>query len=366
MNTKVGLQLVLASLLGASLICAEASESQMNIYSWYDFIAPDATKNFHDETGIRATYDSFDNSDVMQSKLMAGRSGYDVVVATDGLLPNLIKAGVLKEIDRTQLSNYHHLNPDILAKVQSNDPGNRYAIPYMWATTGIGYDADKVKSILGPDAPVNSWDLILKEENLAKLSKCGVAMLDAPGEIFPIVMHYLGLPSNSQNPEDFRKADALLLKLRPYIRYFDSSKYGSDLANGEVCVVLGWAGGVFGSQESAKLAGNGRKIIYSIPREGAPVWVENLVLLKDAPNPVEGMAFINYMLRPEVIAKTSNYLSYPNGNRDATALVEESIRDNPVAYPSKQVLDTLFPLEPISLKMERMRTRLWTDIKTGS
>jgi putrescine transport system substrate-binding protein len=366
MNPKVGLQLVLASLLSTSILCTEAAEPKMNIYSWYDFIAPDATKNFHEETGIKATYDSFDNADVMQSKVMAGRSGYDVVIATDGLLPNLIKAGVLKEIDRAQLSNYHHLNPDILAKLQANDPGNRYAVPYMWATTGIGYDANKVKSILGLDAPVNSWDLILKEENLAKLSQCGVAMLDAPGEIFPIVLHYLGLPYNSQNPEDFRKAEALLLKLRPYIRYFDSSKFSADLANGDVCVVLGWAGGVFGAQESSRLAGNGRKIIYSIPREGAPVWVENLVLLNDSPNPAEGMAFINYMLRPEVIAKSSNYLAYPNANKDATALVEENIRNNPDVYPSKQVLDTLFPLEPISLKMERVRTRLWSKIRTGS
>lgn len=370
MNSIRCLQLALASVfsigLGLTYTGAEAAEPQVNIYNWYDFIAPDATKNFHAQTGIRATYDVFDNSDVMQSKLMAGRSGYDVVVATGNLLPNLIKAGVLKELDRSQLSNWPHLDPEILAKVQSNDPGNRYAVPYLWGTTGIGYDADMVKSILGQDAPVNSWDLIFKEENLARLSQCGVAMLDAPGEIIPIALHYLGLPYNSQNPEDYRKAEALLLKLRPHIRYFDSSKFISDLANGNVCVVLGWAGGVLDAKTSSETAGNGRKILYSIPREGAPVWVESMVLLNDAPNPRQGLEFINYMLRPEVIAQSSNYLAYPNANKDARALVEQKIRDNPDVYPSKEVLDTLFPIEPLPLKLERVRTRVWSKVKSGS
>lgn len=360
---------VLATLCSVGLACAQAAEpakSSVHIYNWYDYIAPNTMKDFEKEAGISAVYDVFDNSDVMQSKLMAGRSGYDVVVASADLLPNLIKAGVLKKLDRSKLPNWSHLDPDILAKLHSNDPGNSYAAPYLWGTTGIGYDADKVKAILGPDAPVNSWDLIFKEENLAKLSQCGVAMLDAPSEVIPIALHYLGLPYNSQNPEDYKKAQALLLKLRPHIVYFDSSKFISDLANGNICVVLGWAGGVADAQKASELAGNHRNLVYSIPREGAPVWVESLVQLNDAPNPEQGLAFINYMLRPEVIAESSNYLSYPNANKDATALVEQKIRDNPGVYPSKQVLDTLFPLEPLPLKMERVRTRAWNTVKTGT
>lgn len=360
------LPLALASLLISALACAEAVKPSVHIYNWYDYIAPDATKNFQQEMDIEPVYDVFDNSDVMQSKIMAGRSGYDVVFASGDLLPNLIKAGVIKELDRTQLPNLPHLDPEILAKLQSNDPGNRYAAPYMWGTTGIGYDADKVKAILGTEAPVDSWDLIFKEENIGKLSQCGVAVLDAPNEIIPIALHYLGLPYNSQNPEDYRKAEALLLKVRPHIRYFDSSKFISDLANGNVCVAVGWSGGVLDAKASSELAANGRKVVYSIPREGAPVWVESMVLLNDAPNPKQGLQFINYMLRPEVIAQSSNYLSYPNANKDARVLVAEKIRNNPDVYPPKEVMDTLFPLEPLPLKMERVRTRLWSKVKTGS
>jgi len=359
------MQWSLAAVFSSLVLCAQAAEPKVNIYNWYDFIAPDTLKNFQAQTGTQAAYDVFDNSEVMQSKLMAGRSGYDVVVATGDLLPNLIKAGVLKELDRAQLSNLSHLDPDILAKVQTNDPGNRYAVPYLWGTTGIGYDVDKVRAILGSDAPVNSWDLIFKEENLAKLGECGVAMLDAPGEIIPIALHYLGLPYNSQNPDDYLKAQALLLKLRPHIRYFDSSRFITDLANGNICAVVGWAGGVMDARKAAA-AGNGRNIQYSIPKEGAPVWVESLVLLSDAPNPQQGLAFIDYMLRPEVITQSSNYLSYANANKDARSMVDEKVRDNPGVYPSKAVLDTLFPLEPLPLKMERVRTRIWSKVKSGT
>jgi putrescine transport system substrate-binding protein len=366
MKPLCSLQLAAAAVLGLAMSGVSAAEPSVSIYNWYDYIAPDATKNFQRETGVATVYDVFDNGDVMQSKLMAGRSGYDVVVASSELLPNLIKAGVLQELDRSQLPNLPHLDPQILAKVQHNDPGNRYAAPYLWGTTGVGYDADQVKALLGAEAPVDSWDLIFKPENIAKLSQCGVAMLDSPGEIIPIALHYLGLPYNSQNPEDYRKAEALLLKIRPYIRYFDSSRFISDLANGNVCVVLGWSGGVYDAQLASAKAGNGRNLVYRIPREGAPVWVENLVLLNDAPHPQQGLSFINYMLRPDVIAATSNYLGYPNANKDATALVEQKVRENPGVYPSPQTMATLYPLEPLPLKMERVRTRVWSKVKTGS
>ncbi len=366
MKPLCSLQLAAAAVLGLAMSGVSAAEPSVSIYNWYDYIAPDATKNFQRETGVATVYDVFDNGDVMQSKLMAGRSGYDVVVASSELLPNLIKAGVLQELDRSQLPNLPHLDPEILAKVQHNDPGNRYAAPYLWGTTGVGYDADQVKALLGAEAPVGSWDLIFKPENIAKLSQCGVAMLDSPGEIIPIALHYLGLPYNSQNPEDYRKAEALLLKIRPYIRYFDSSRFISDLANGNVCVVLGWSGGVYDAQLASAKAGNGRNLVYRIPREGAPVWVENLVLLNDAPHPQQGLSFINYMLRPDVIAATSNYLGYPNANKDATALVEQKVRENPGVYPSPQTMATLYPLEPLPLKMERVRTRVWSKVKTGS
>ena len=193
--------------------------------------------------------------------------------------------------------------------------GNRYAVPYMWGTTGIGYNADKVAQRLGADAPVDSWDLIFKKENISKLSDCGVAMLDVPVEIIPIALHYLGLPPNSKNPADYERAEALLRSIRPYIRYFDSSNFPSDLANGDICAVVGWGGSVYSARQTAERAHNGMKITYSIPREGAPVWMENLVPLKDAPHPQQGYAFIDYILRPEITAKNSNYVGYPNGTR---------------------------------------------------
>lgn len=205
----------LAAIVSGTMACVQAVEPKVNTYNWYDFIASNTLKDFQAQTGIQSAYDVFDNSEVMQSKLMAGRSGYDVVVATGDLLQNLIKAGVLKELDRSQLPNLLHLDPDILAKVNSNDPGNRFAVPYLWGTIGIGYDVAKVHALLGNDAPLDSWDLIFKEESLAKLGECGVAMLDAPAEIISIALHYLGLPYNSQNLDDYLKAQALLLKLRP-------------------------------------------------------------------------------------------------------------------------------------------------------
>jgi putrescine transport system substrate-binding protein len=343
-----------------------ADVPSVNLYNWYDFIAPEAPKEFQKETGTPIVLDTFDSAEVMQSKLMVGRTGYDVVVVTNSALPNLIKAGVLQELDNSQLDNRSNLDPEILAKVAQNDPGNRYAIPYMWGTTGIGYDAEQVTKVLGAAAPVDSWDLIFKEENIAKLSQCGVAMLDSPGEIIPIALHYLGLPPDSQNPDDYAKAEALLLKIRPYITYFDSSRFITDLANGNICAVVAWSGGVHDAQVAAERAKNGRQLIYRIPREGSSVWVENLVLLKDAPHPQQGMSFINYMLRPQIIANSTNYLGYPNGNKNATALVDEGLRNNPNVYPSTATLATLFPSQPLPLKAERIRTRVWSKVKSGT
>lgn len=357
----------LASLFSAGISTSvSAVEPAVHLYNWFGLLAPETPKEFERETGTRINMDAFDSAEMMQSKVMAGRTGYDVVVATSNVLPGLIEAGVLQPLDRSQLSNLSHIDPDILALLAANDPGNRYAVPYLWGTTGIGYDEHKVKAALGDNAPVNSWDLIFKEENISKLKSCGVAMLDSPSEILSIALNYLGLPSNSRNPEDYQKAQALLLKIRPYILYFDSSRIDADLADGNICAVVGWANGALAAQAINEKSNTGRKIAYSLPREGALVWSENLVLLKDAPHPKEGMAFINYMLRPNVIAKTSNHTLYPNANKDASEFVEQKLRDNPWIYPDKNTIATLIPLEPLPLKLERIRTRVWTKVKSGT
>ncbi|KPX60109.1 Putrescine-binding periplasmic protein [Pseudomonas amygdali pv. photiniae] len=358
--------LIAASMLSAGVNSASANGSPtVHLYNWYGFIAPETAKEFQQDSGSAVEMDSFDSAEIMQSKVMAGHTGYDVVVATSSTLPNLIQAGVLQPLDRSNLSNWPHLDPDILAKVSVNDPGNRYAMPYLWGTTGIGYDIDKVKSALGDEAPVDSWDLIFKVENIRKLKECGVAMLDSPSEIVSIALHYLGLPHNSQNPDDYLKAQALLSKIRPYVRYFDSSKIDSDLANGNICVVVGWANGALAAQDINEKGKTGRKIAYSLPREGALVWSENMVLLKDAPHPKEGLAFINYIMRPDVITKISNFTLYPNANKDATVLVDKKLRENPWVYLDKATIAKLFPLEPLPLKLERVRTRVWTKIKSA-
>lgn len=360
------LPLVTSCLLGAGISAsAVGADSSVRFYNWSDFIAPETPLEFTKETGLPLVIDSFDSAEVMQSKLMAGRSGYDVVVATSNVLPNLIKAGVLQKLDRSQLSNWTHLDSGILKQLQANDPGNLYAVPYLWGTTGIGYDVDKIKAALGENAPVHSWDLVFKKENISKLQQCGVAMLDSPSEIVSIALHYLGLPHNSKNPEDYKKAQALLLKIRPYVRYFDSGKLAQDLANGNVCLIVSWAGDASVAMDVSEKANNGRKIAYSIPQEGALVWSENLVLLKDAPHPVQGMSFINYLLRPDVIAKTASYTGYPTGNKDVKTLPNRKVIDNPGLKPSQEVIETLFPLEPLPLKLERIRTRIWAKVKSG-
>lgn len=356
------------SLAGLLVIAgsANADSPSLNLYNWSDFIAPETPREFQQATGIATVLDVFDDAELMQSKLMAGRSGYDVVVVSDDLLPNFAKAGLLQELDRAKLPNWSHQDPDIMRKLETNDPGNRYALPYMWGTTGIGYNVDKVRELLGENAPVDSWDLIFKQENIAKLSQCGVAMLDAPVEIIPIALHYLGLPANSRNPDDYKKAEALMRSIRPYIRYFNSAKFTTDIANGDICAVVGWGGSVYSAKLSAEKAGNGVKLAYSIPREGAPMWINTLVVLKDAPNPQSSYTFLEYMLQPEIIAKNSNYVGYPNGNRDATTLVDEQLRNDPMLYPSKTVMDSLFSLETLPLRIERVRTRTWSKIKNDA
>ena len=344
---------------------AADTESAVRLYNWFRLIAPQTPSEFTKETGTPLVVDTFDSAELMQSKLMAGRSGYDVVVATSNVLPVLIQAGVLQELDRSQLSNWTHLDPNALKQLQANDPGNRYAIPYLVGTTGIIYNVDKIKAALGDNAPVDSWDLVFKEENISKLKQCGVAMLDSPSEIISIALHYLGLPHNSRNPEDYKKAQALLLKIRPYVRYFNSGTITQDMANGNICLSVGWAGNASKAIDLNVAAKSSSTIAYSLPKEGALWWSENLVLIKDAPHPMQGLVLMNYLMLPEVISKTALYTGYPTGNKDAESISSQKLIDNPGLNPSPEVMKTLFPLEPLPLKYERIRTRVWVKVKSG-
>lgn len=357
---------VVAGLVMAASVTASAEEKTLHIYNWSDYIAPNTVPDFQKETGIKLVYDVFDSNEVLEGKLMAGSTGFDLVVPSASFLERQLAAGVFQPLDKSKLPNYKNMDPDLLKMVAQHDPGNKYAIPYLWATTGIGYNVDKVKAVLGKDAPVDSWDLVLKPENLEKLKSCGVSFLDAPAEIYATVLNYLHLDPNSTKASDYTgAANDLLLKLRPNIRYFHSSQYINDLANGDICVAIGWAGDVMQASNRAKEAKNGVNVAYSIPKEGALAFFDVFAIPADAKNLDEAYQFLNYLMEPKVIAQISNTVYYASGNKAATPLVNEDVRNNPGIYPPADVQAKLFTLKVQDPKIDRVITRSWTKVKTG-
>ncbi|WP_237046035.1 polyamine ABC transporter substrate-binding protein [Aquipseudomonas alcaligenes] len=360
-------KLLAAALCGLTLAgTAQAADRELKVYNWFDYITPETLTKFKQDSGIKLTYDIFDTNEALEAKLLTGNSGYDLVVPSNVFLAKQVEAGVFQKLDRSKLPNWQHLDPQLMKLIEANDPGNQYAVPYMYGTVLIGFNPDKVKAALGDNAPVDSWDLIFKEENIAKLKDCGVALLDSPSEILPLALHYLGLPPNSTEPGDYAKAEQLLSKIRPHVRYFHSSKYMSDIANGEICVAVGYSGSFSQAANNAKQANNGVTVDMRLPKEGAPIWFDMMAIPKDAKNIDEAHAFINYLLQPQVIAPISDFVGYPNPNKDATALVAESIRTNPNLYPTPEAMQKLYTLEPLPRAAERARTRAWSKIKTGS
>lgn len=357
------IRISLLPLMLATTLC-QAGET-VKVYNWSDYIAPDTMKNFQRDTGIAFSYDLFDSNETLDGKLMTGSSGYDVVFPSNHFMARQIQGKALKKLDKSQLPNWKNLNPVLLKALQVNDPGNEHGFPYLWGSTGIGYNVAKVKAVLGEDAPVDSWDLIFKPENMQKLKSCGVAILDNGPEVLPAALNYLGLPHHSKNPADYKKAEELLLKVRPYISYFHSSKYTSDLANGNICVAVGFSGDILQAETRAKEAGNGVEIGYSIPKEGAAIWFDMVAMPADAPDEKAAYSFMNYLLRPDVMAGISNYVHYANGNEQADALVSPEIKADTKVYPTPAMMDKLFALEAMPLNIDRVRTRVWTNIKSG-
>lgn len=356
----------LACVGSLALVHTNALADQVRIYNWFDY-TPQATLNgFEEATGITPSLDTFDSNEALEARLMSGRSGYDVVVPSDSFLAKQTQAGAFQKLDKSQLPNLSNLNSDLMRALESADPGNQYAIPYMWGTNGIGFNVDKVREVLGADAPVDSWSLVFDPQNMEKLAQCGVAFLDSPSEVLPGALHYLGLDPNSTDPQDYKAAEELMLKIQPHVRYFHSSRFLNDLANGEICVAVAWSGSILQAASRADEAGNGVNIEYRIPKEGAQVWFDLMAIPADAPHVEQAHAFINYILEPEVVAAISNEVGYANPNEAATPLVNEALRNNPGAYPSKEVQAQLFTLEPLPMAAERVRTRTWTRIKTGS
>ena len=361
---NAGKTLLALSLMGAMAGAAQADDKVLHVYNWSDYIAPDTIANFEKESGIKVVYDVFDSNETLEAKLLAGKSGYDIVVPSNSFLAKQIKAGVYQELDKSKLSNYDNLNKSLLKAVSVSDPDNKHAFPYMWGSIGIGYNPEKVKAALGVDK-IDSWDVLMKPENIAKLKSCGVSFLDSPTEMLPIALHYLGLPTDTQKKADLKQAEDLFLKIRPSIGYFHSSKYISDLANGNICVAVGYSGDIQQAKSRAAEAGGKVKVAYDIPKEGAGSFFDMVAIPKDAENVDAAYAFMNYLLKPEVMASITNSVRFPNGNAKATALVDKDITSDPGIYPPADVQAKLYAIADLPAATQREMTRSWTKIKSG-
>ncbi|WP_421210890.1 polyamine ABC transporter substrate-binding protein [Aeromonas enteropelogenes] len=337
----------------------------VHFYNWSDYIGETTLSDFQQATGIKTVYDVFDSNETLEGKLLTGRTGYDLVVPSNNFLAKQIQAGAFQKLDKSQLPNLANLEPVLLSQLDKVDPGQQYAVPYLWGTNGIGYNVDKIKAVLGVDK-IDSWATIFEPENMAKLSRCGVAFLDSADEMIPAVLNYLGLDPNSHEPADIKKAEGQLLKVRPYVAYFHSSKYIGDLANGDICVAAGFSGDILQAAARAEEAGKGVNIAYSIPKEGANLWFDMMAIPADAHNVKEAHALINYVLRPEVIAKISNYVGYANPNAKAGEFMDEEVRKDERVYPPQAVLEHLFVQEAHPRAVQRQMTRSWTKIKSGT
>jgi putrescine transport system substrate-binding protein len=340
-------------------------ERVVNVYNWSDYIAPTVVEDFSKESGIKVRYDTFDSNDTLETKLLAGKSGYDVVVPTAYFLERQIKAGVFQKLDKARLPNLANLWPEISQRLATYDPGNQCAVNYMWGTTGIGYNARKARDVLGRNGTIDSWDIVFKPENLAKFKDCGVHFLDSSDDILAAALHYLGLDPNSSNEADLQKAADLVTKIRPYVRKFHSSEYLNSLASGEICLVVGFSGDIKQSQKRAMEAKNGVEIAYVIPKEGAQLWFDNLAIPRDAKNVAEANEFINYLQRPEVAAKNTNFISYANGNLASQKFIDKAILDDKTIYPDEATMRQLYTISAHDPKTQRLMNRLWTRIKTG-
>jgi putrescine transport system substrate-binding protein len=337
----------------------------VNFYNWSNYMAPGVLEDFTKETGIKVVYDTFDANETLETRLLAGKSGYDVVVPTAYFLQRQIKAKVFQKLDKSKLPNLANAWPFVMQHLATYDPGNLYAANYMWGTTGIGYNVKAVQKILGPDARIDSWDVVFQPEKLARFKDCGVHMVDAADDIFPAALNYIGLDPNSTKQADLEKAADLIGKIVPSIRKFHSSEYLSALATGEICLVVGYSGDVMQARSRAAEAKNNIEIGYTIPKEGAQLFFDNLAIPADAQHVAEAYELINYLYRPDVAAKNSDFLSYANGNLASQKLIDPTVLSDKNIYPDEATLSKLFDITARDPATQRIINRLWTRVKTG-
>ncbi|MGC9368049.1 MAG: polyamine ABC transporter substrate-binding protein [Paracoccaceae bacterium] len=354
--------LALTLSVGATAAVAE----QVRVYNWSDYIDEELLTKFEEETGLELVYDVFDSNEVLETKMLAGGSGYDVVVPSGTFLQRQITAGAFQKLDKSKLPNIKNMWDVVEKRTAQYDPGNEYSINYMWGTTGIGVNVGKVQELLGEDAPIDSWSLVFDPANMEKLGDCGVHFLDAPAEMIPAALNYIGEDPDSHDPDVIAKAEGVFMAIRPYIQKFHSSEYINALANGDICVAVGWSGDVLQARDRAAEADNGVEIAYHAPKEGAQMWFDQMAIPVDAPNPDGAHVFLNFIMDAQNMATASNYVYYANGNKASQEFLVEDVIGDPAIYPDAATLENLFTTTPYPAKVQRVVTRLWTKIKSGT
>ncbi len=352
--------------IALTAIATAASAEEVRVYNWSDYIDEGLLTKFEEETGLDLVYDVFDSNEVLETKMLAGGSGYDVVVPSGTFLQRQIAAGAFQKLDASKLPNAGNMWDVIEARTAQYDPGNAYSINYMWGSTGIGVNVGKVQELLGEDAPMGSLSLLFDPANMEKLSACGVHFLDAPAEMIPAALAYLGLNPDSHEPDDIAKTEEVFAAIRPYVQKFHSSEYINALANGEICVAFGWSGDILQARDRAYEAENGVEIAYNAPSEGALMWFDQMAIPADAPNPEGAHVFLNFIMDAANMAAASNYVYYANGNLASQPMLEEDVIGDTAIYPDEATLENLYTTRPYDPKVQRVVTRLWTKIKSGT
>jgi putrescine transport system substrate-binding protein len=340
------------------------AEKVVNVYNWSDYIEPEVLKEFEKDTGVKVNYEVMDSNELLETKLVAGRTGYDVVVPSASFLARQIKAGIYQKLDKSKLPNLKNLDPDITKRLEVFDPGNEHAVNYMWGTSGVAFNEEAIKAAL-PNAPVDSFAMFWDPKVISKFAKCGVSVLDAPSEVVGTVLIWLGKDANSEAPEDLAAAEKVLMSVRPYIRSINSSAYIEQLAGGEICLALGWSGDVLQAKSRAEESKKTYTIKYNIPKEGAVMFFDNMAIPVDAAHPKNAHLFIDYMLRADVAAKNSNFISFANSNAASWPMVSPDVKNNPGIFPTPEMMPKLVPDLPESAEFTRSLTRTWTRFRTG-
>lgn len=349
-----------------ALATMTAAAEEVRVYNWSDYIDESLLEKFEDETGIDLIYDVFDSNEVLETKMLAGQSGYDVVVPTANFLKRMIAAGAFQKLDPSKLPNQKNMWDMVSERTAQYDPGNEYSINYMWGTTGIGVNVGKVKEILGEDAPIDSLALIMNPQNMEKLAACGVHFLDTPDELIPMALKYIGEDPTSHDPDVIAKAEPVLMAVRPFVQKFNSSEYINALANGDICVAVGYSGDILQARDRAAEADKGIEIVYHAAKEGAVMWFDQMAIPVDAPNPDNAHVFLNFMMDAQNMAAATNYVNYANGNKASQEFILEEVLSDPAIYPDEATMENLFTMQPYPANVQRTVTRLWTKIKSGT